>query len=116
MVAQLKSLAKSHATSTRLHFENYTVHAMRHAFRLTPDSPHLRGFALTVALCATIAGCGGEEPAATSPDAGAAPGTSEQQAGFTPPIRALIQFPQVVDMMCQDLDWTSGLWGRHVGQ
>lgn len=163
---------------------------MRHAFLLTPDGPQLRGFALTVAICATIAGCGGKEPAATLPDAGAAPGTSEQQAaapppepipalpptnamwtpealenllapvalypdvilaqvlvastnpqevldagnwllqhtslenealdesaqqaGFTPPIRALIQFPQVVDMMCQDLDWTSELGQAYI--
>ena len=30
-------------------------------------------------------------------------------AGFTPPTRALIQFPQVVDMMCLQIDWTAEL-------
>jgi hypothetical protein len=39
---------------------------------------------------------------------------SAQQAGFTPPIRALIQLPQVVDMMCQDLDWTAELGQAYV--
>jgi hypothetical protein len=29
--------------------------------------------------------------------------------GFTPPIRALVQFPETVDMMCQELGWTSEL-------
>jgi len=29
--------------------------------------------------------------------------------GFTPPTRALIQFPQVVDMMCLQIDWTAEL-------
>ncbi|CAA0079511.1 Uncharacterised protein [Halioglobus japonicus] len=37
-----------------------------------------------------------------------------QQAGFTPPIRALMQFPLVVDMMCQDLDWTSDLGQAYI--
>lgn len=37
-----------------------------------------------------------------------------QQAGFTPPIRALLQFPLVVDMMCQDLDWTADLGQAYV--
>ena len=39
---------------------------------------------------------------------------SAQQAGFTVPVRALIQFPQVIDMMCQDLDWTSELGQAYV--
>jgi len=39
---------------------------------------------------------------------------SAQQVGFTLPIRALIQFPQVIDMMCQDLDWTSELGQAYV--
>ena len=30
-------------------------------------------------------------------------------AGFTPPVRALVQFPDVVDMMCRELDWTTQL-------
>ncbi|HEX7374407.1 MAG TPA: DUF3300 domain-containing protein [Steroidobacteraceae bacterium] len=29
--------------------------------------------------------------------------------GFTPPIRSLIQFPETVDMMCMELDWTTEL-------
>jgi hypothetical protein len=29
--------------------------------------------------------------------------------GFTPPIRALIQFPETVDMMCMELGWTTEL-------
>ena len=28
-------------------------------------------------------------------------------AGFTPPIRALVQFPETVDMMCMELGWTT---------
>jgi hypothetical protein len=32
-----------------------------------------------------------------------------QQAGFGPAMRALVQFPTVVDMMCQELDWTRQL-------
>jgi hypothetical protein len=31
------------------------------------------------------------------------------QAGFTPPIRALVQFPQTIDMMCMELGWTTEL-------
>jgi hypothetical protein len=31
------------------------------------------------------------------------------KVGFTPPIRALIQFPETVDMMCMELDWTTEL-------
>jgi Protein of unknown function (DUF3300) len=31
------------------------------------------------------------------------------QVGFTPPIRALVQFPETVDMMCMELDWTTEL-------
>ena len=30
-------------------------------------------------------------------------------AGFTPPIRALVQFPETVDMMCMELGWTTEL-------
>jgi predicted small lipoprotein YifL len=29
------------------------------------------------------------------------------QVGFTPPIRALVQFPETVDMMCMELGWTT---------
>ena len=29
--------------------------------------------------------------------------------GFTPPIRALVQFPETVDMMCLEMDWTTEL-------
>jgi hypothetical protein len=29
--------------------------------------------------------------------------------GFTPPTRALIQFPQVIDMMCLEMGWTTNL-------
>ena len=32
-----------------------------------------------------------------------------QKAGFGPPTRALVQFPSVVDMMCQEMDWTRQL-------
>jgi len=28
-------------------------------------------------------------------------------AGFTPPMRALVQFPETVDMMCMELGWTT---------
>jgi hypothetical protein len=31
------------------------------------------------------------------------------QAGFTPPIRALVQFPQTIDMMCMEMGWTTEL-------
>ncbi len=31
------------------------------------------------------------------------------QVGFTAPVRALIQFPETVDMMCMQLDWTTEL-------
>jgi hypothetical protein len=31
------------------------------------------------------------------------------QAGFTPPVRALVQFPQTVDMMCMEMGWTTEL-------
>jgi hypothetical protein len=31
------------------------------------------------------------------------------KVGFTPPIRALLQFPETVDMMCMELDWTTEL-------
>jgi hypothetical protein len=29
--------------------------------------------------------------------------------GFTPPVRALVQFPQTIDMMCMELGWTTEL-------
>jgi hypothetical protein len=32
--------------------------------------------------------------------------TAAQKAGFGPAMRALVQFPTVVDMMCQEIDWT----------
>jgi hypothetical protein len=32
-----------------------------------------------------------------------------KKVGFTPPIRALLQFPETVDMMCMQLDWTTEL-------
>jgi hypothetical protein len=32
--------------------------------------------------------------------------TAAQKAGFGPAVRALVQFPTVVDMMCQEIDWT----------
>ena len=31
------------------------------------------------------------------------------KVGFTPPIRALVQFPQTVDMMCMEMGWTTEL-------
>jgi hypothetical protein len=31
------------------------------------------------------------------------------QVGFTPPIRALVQFPQTVDLMCTEMGWTTEL-------
>jgi len=31
------------------------------------------------------------------------------QAGFTPPIRALVQFPQTIDMMAMEMGWTAEL-------
>ena len=31
------------------------------------------------------------------------------QTGFTPPLRALVQFPETVDMMCLQLGWTTEL-------
>jgi hypothetical protein len=31
------------------------------------------------------------------------------KAGFTPPIRALVQFPETIDMMCMELGWTTEL-------
>ncbi len=31
------------------------------------------------------------------------------EVGFTPPIRALVQFPEVIDMMCQEMAWTTEL-------
>jgi Protein of unknown function (DUF3300) len=35
--------------------------------------------------------------------------TAAQKAGFGPAMRALVQFPTVVDMMCQQIDWTRQL-------
>jgi hypothetical protein len=35
--------------------------------------------------------------------------TAAAQIGFTPPVRALLQFPETVDMMCMELDWTTEL-------
>ena len=35
--------------------------------------------------------------------------TAAQKAGFGPAIRALVQFPTIVDMMCQEIDWTRQL-------
>ncbi|HET9942109.1 MAG TPA: DUF3300 domain-containing protein [Terriglobia bacterium] len=32
-----------------------------------------------------------------------------QKAGFGPAMRALVQYPSVVDMMCQEIDWTKQL-------
>jgi hypothetical protein len=37
-----------------------------------------------------------------------------EKIGFTPPIRALIQFPQVIDQMCQNMDWTEELGQAYV--
>jgi hypothetical protein len=34
-----------------------------------------------------------------------------KQAGFGPPMQALVMFPTVVDMMCQNFDWTKQLGG-----
>ena len=31
------------------------------------------------------------------------------QVGFTPPVRALVQFPQTIDMMCMEMGWTTEL-------
>ena len=31
------------------------------------------------------------------------------QIGFTPPVRALVQFPQTIDMMCMEMGWTTEL-------
>jgi hypothetical protein len=35
--------------------------------------------------------------------------TAAQKAGFGPATRALVQYPSVVDMMCQEMDWTRQL-------
>jgi Protein of unknown function (DUF3300) len=35
--------------------------------------------------------------------------TAAQKAGFGPAMRALVHFPTVVDMMCQQIDWTRQL-------
>jgi Protein of unknown function (DUF3300) len=37
------------------------------------------------------------------------------QIGFTPPIRALLQFPQTIDIMCMELGWTTELGQAFVG-
>ncbi len=163
---------------------------MRHAVLIRPHARYLRRFAITAAICTTLAGCGDKDPSAAAQDPGGASAPAAEQsaapqveaipalppsdaawqpealenllapialypdvvlaqvlvastnpqevldsgnwllqhtslenedldeaarqAGFTPPIRALIQFPQVVDMMCQDLDWTSELGQAYV--
>jgi hypothetical protein len=40
---------------------------------------------------------------------GAALDDAAAAVGFTPPVRALVQFPQTVDMMCMELGWTTEL-------
>jgi hypothetical protein len=40
---------------------------------------------------------------------GAALDDAAAAVGFTPPIRALVQFPETVDMMCMELEWTTEL-------
>ena len=40
---------------------------------------------------------------------GAALDDAAAAVGFTPPVRALVQFPETVDMMCMELDWTTEL-------
>jgi hypothetical protein len=40
---------------------------------------------------------------------GAALDDAAAAVGFTPPIRALVQFPETVDMMCLELEWTTEL-------
>ena len=37
--------------------------------------------------------------------------TAAQKAGFGPAVRGLVHFPTVVDMMCQEIDWTKQLGG-----
>lgn len=39
---------------------------------------------------------------------------SAEQAGFTPPVRALAQFPQVVDQMCLNMSWTEEVGQAYV--
>lgn len=34
--------------------------------------------------------------------------------GFTPPVLALVQFPDTVDMLCQEMDWTTELGQAYV--
>ena len=40
---------------------------------------------------------------------GAALDDAAATVGFTPPVRALVQFPETVDMMCLELEWTTEL-------
>lgn len=40
---------------------------------------------------------------------GKALGDAATKVGFTPPVLALIQFPDTLDMMCRELDWTTQL-------
>jgi hypothetical protein len=50
-----------------------------------------------------------------NPDlAGKALDEAAETAGFTPPTRALVQFPQVVDNMCLNLDWTEEVGQAYV--
>jgi hypothetical protein len=37
-----------------------------------------------------------------------------EQAGFTPPIRGLLQFTQVIDMLCSEMGWTAELGQAYV--
>ena len=37
-----------------------------------------------------------------------------KQVGFTPPVRALLQSPEVIDMMCLEMGWTSELGQAYV--
>ena len=54
---------------------------MRYAVPITTEGKFLRTLALTAAICATLAGCGGKEPTATSQQAAsAAAGSSDQAA------------------------------------
>ncbi len=37
-----------------------------------------------------------------------------KNVGFTPPIRGLLQFPEIIDMMCNELGWTEELGQAYV--
>jgi hypothetical protein len=37
-----------------------------------------------------------------------------KQVGFTPPVRGLLQSPEVIDMMCQEMGWTAELGQAYV--